>query len=236
MLSRQMSLPWRVVVASAFSLAVLAMFAPIARSHDSEYCGHSTVSGNYWRLSYYDYDNDVFYYPGQGYREVHSHKDHHDFRDNPQSYFTFAHNYELLCGEQGDPSLAGGFPNYHLPTVTYDPGPPVRNWPTLQPTKKPPPINCCARSRGPFLSPVASQVIAALAPDHRVIVYRLQERVQLQGPSGLVDVRAPQPLASDCLLTLGTSSLGAIVGHLPHTVGVEVADPDIASRVGHPCG
>lgn len=42
--------------ATALAVAALAAPAPVA-AHTSEYCEHSTVSGTYWQVRYYTYEN-----------------------------------------------------------------------------------------------------------------------------------------------------------------------------------
>jgi hypothetical protein len=225
---------WRSLVVLG-ALVAVGVASPVASGHDSDWCSHGTLSGKYWRLTYITYDNNTEVYTPNGYRQAHYHKAQHDFRDNPRGYFSFAHNYETLCGTEGDPAFAADPTTHlHLGSAEHLPEPPLRNTPTLQPTKLGQ-ISCCLRSRDASVGTLARAAIAAIGGSHRIRLLRLEPRLQLDGRTLLVDVPVPQALATDCLLLVGTTSLRAIAGDLPRAVGVEIAEPSLAARVGHPC-
>src|SRR3712207_2730702 len=131
-------LPRLAAVLVAGSVVLLGA-PPKAVAHDSEWCGHSSLHGKYWRLVYAGFRNDPknTQTGGAQMRRHWHHVDHH-YRKNPTSgpYF-YRHTRDALCGyvtnEHRDSEATIGIPAFPVdPTDIPEPGnsfsaPTVRN-------------------------------------------------------------------------------------------------------------
>jgi hypothetical protein len=103
--------------------AVLAM-PGVASAHDSEWCGHSQLNGNYWRLVYSGFQNEPpAPNPGGGTQaRRHWHFADHYYRPKAgQGSYSFQHQKKPVCGYVSSGSVTLSPTLTHIPAWPVDP-------------------------------------------------------------------------------------------------------------------
>jgi hypothetical protein len=246
-----MKLDFSKALAAACAAALLAPLS--ASAHDSEYCEHTTVQGQSWLLSYYDYYTTRNYNAnGNGdYWENHGHHvDHYLNRGNGWEY---RHRYPFICGQtfhSGGGRLhesvdAGNVQVPATATPAYTVGAPADPV-TVDPFSKydslvQPLVNCVPGNSGCTSPTRVAQAVTAAG-----FAVRWSYLTKMSWKSGYAPDAAP---AGTCVVSVLTDT-GALLAAVfngrtyagteapavaPRAVKIEIATPAVARSLGHSC-
>lgn len=217
-----------------------------ASAHDSEFTGHYTLTGVYWQLNYLSASN----YEGNcdpitpGY--FHYHNVNHNYRSVPNQgpyYFQHQRQHYVSCTRlvQSRKALGRG----PLKARAAATAPPISssngNTQERVDEQRASTIEVCRRF-GLFCGAYgagksASEAVQTVRAKVPVTVLRLEPLPTLGNPDQTVAQRSQSAGAGQCVVSV----LDAEGLHFPKAgtfnsgLTLEVADPSVASRLGHPC-